>query len=412
MASYVKTKGGINLLLIVGGKPENIALHNTEEHYDQIIQAIKDGKSDSEIYGILKEKELKLKQAAQVTDKIKVEGGEVFFEGDKVDGYLVTSMLNMIAEGFDIKPMALFLTRLSENPSSRVYGELYEFLEKGGIPLTEDGCFLAYRKVNKEFYDIHSRSVLNKPADLMDDRDLEVIQHKMGNRGEATVEIIDGITTISMPRRMVNDNSNETCSHGFHAASYEYMQHFGADASGDIIIICKIDPKDVVSIPRDYNASKMRICRYQVLHVLEDGSRDILRETTVSGEVADLNDTFHLVGTLADGSTKIITTANVLRSLFGDYDQYEGVDEEYGFVKVSIVNTKTGVVAMSKELEVEKAPVTAADDVDEFRVIQDGDVLDTFDNESDAVLAAMGYDRSAGEVTVVDSNDDVVATFS
>jgi hypothetical protein len=65
-----------------------------------------------------------------------------------------------------------------------------------------------------------------------------------------------------MERNKVNENKDQTCSYGLHFAAYEYAEGFGR---GGRMMIMKINPKDVVSIPSDYNNQKGRCCKYEVL---------------------------------------------------------------------------------------------------------------------------------------------------
>jgi hypothetical protein len=48
-----------------------------------------------------------------------------------------------------------------------------------------------------------------------------------------------------------------------HFCSQEYLPHFGGSDSR--VVIVKINPRDVVSIPTDYNNAKGRACRYEVI---------------------------------------------------------------------------------------------------------------------------------------------------
>jgi hypothetical protein len=64
-----------------------------------------------------------------------------------------------------------------------------------------------------------------------------------------------------MARNKVDDNQNNTCSQGLHFCSEGYLKHFG----GARTVIVKINPRDVVSIPNDYNQTKGRACRYEVI---------------------------------------------------------------------------------------------------------------------------------------------------
>jgi hypothetical protein len=67
-----------------------------------------------------------------------------------------------------------------------------------------------------------------------------------------------------MARNAVDDRSEVTCSQGLHFCSQEYLKSF----SGDQIVVLKINPADVVSIPVDYNNTKGRCAAYQVIDVL------------------------------------------------------------------------------------------------------------------------------------------------
>jgi hypothetical protein len=62
---------------------------------------------------------------------------------------------------------------------------------------------------------------------------------------------------------MVDDDANRTCSSGLHFCSQDYLSHFGGSDSR--VVIVKINPRDVVSIPTDYDFSKGRCSRYEVI---------------------------------------------------------------------------------------------------------------------------------------------------
>ena len=143
-------------------------------------------------------------------------------------------MIAMLEEGFDIEPMVNFMENLMRNPSKRSVDELYGFLEKNNLPITPDGCFLAYKKVRNDFKDIHSGTMDNSPG-----------------------------TVVEMERNKVDDDKDRTCSTGLHFCGMSYLNHFGGSDSRTVIV--KIDPSDVVSIPSDYNGAKGRACRYTVI---------------------------------------------------------------------------------------------------------------------------------------------------
>jgi hypothetical protein len=165
---------------------------------------------------------------------VAVQGSKVFYKEREMSGVMTARLIDMYQEGFPVEPLILFMENLMANPSKRAVEELYGFLEKGNLPLTPDGHFLAYKKVRKDFLDIHSGTMSNAPGNV-----------------------------VEMERNTVDDNMNNTCSTGLHFCSKEYLNHFGGHDSRTVIL--KINPRDVVSIPADYNATKGRTCRYEVI---------------------------------------------------------------------------------------------------------------------------------------------------
>ena len=184
--------------------------------------------------------------------KVTVRDGEVFYGATRIHNSLANRIVSMAKEGFDIGHMVKFLENLMANPSYRAVNELYDFLEAGGIPITENGTFLTYKKIRADYTDIHSGKFLNNVGAVVD-----------------------------MPRNMVNEDSSQTCSAGLHVCSYNYLPHFGC-GSGERVVICEVNPADVVSIPADYNNTKMRVCRYTVIgEVTNYTDADILRNAGV-----------------------------------------------------------------------------------------------------------------------------------
>jgi len=135
-----------------------------------------------------------------------------------------------------------FWENLKQNPSYNARLMLFNFLSHNGHPLTEDGCFIAYRGVTEDFKDKHTR--------------------KFDNSVGAICE---------MPRELVDDNPNNTCSAGLHVACYDYAKGFG-----EKLVEVKVNPKDVVCVPVDYNGTKMRTCRFEVVAVGEKLREEVL----------------------------------------------------------------------------------------------------------------------------------------
>jgi hypothetical protein len=141
-----------------------------------------------------------------------------------------------MSKGLPFQPLVNFLNNIMENPSMQSQKELYDFLEHEHLPITEDGHFLAYKAVRSDFKDKYRG----------------VFDNSVGN-------------VCTMQRAKVDDDRGRGCSNGLHAGALNYVAHYGSLEAGDRIVIVKINPKDVVSVPSDSNCEKLRTCSYEVV---------------------------------------------------------------------------------------------------------------------------------------------------
>ena len=181
-------------------------------------------------------------------------GSQLFYKGEVVSGLLGERIIKMANLGLSVDSLIAFLGNLQDNPSSRAVEELYGFLESSKLPITDDGHFLAYKSVKQDYTDHHSGKIDNSVGQV-----------------------------ITMVRHKVDEDKDQTCSYGLHFAAHEYAEGFGC--SGRMMVM-KINPRDVVSIPSDYNNQKGRCCRYEVL---EEVSRDDTK--LVGASVVDTGNT-------------------------------------------------------------------------------------------------------------------------
>jgi hypothetical protein len=141
--------------------------------------------------------------------------------------------------------------------------ELYDFLAYKELPITEDGCFLAYRGLQANFYSKRGN------------KNTKVLKGKVNSAGQ----IYNGVgEEIEIQRNNVDDNRDMTCSVGVHAGSFDYAK----DWNDGKLVVVKINPKDVVSVPRDYNCQKLRCCAYVVVSEVEE--EIVTPATTSKGE--------------------------------------------------------------------------------------------------------------------------------
>ena len=131
--------------------------------------------------------------------------------------------------------------------------ELYNFLQHKYLPITPDGCFIAYKGLTKysgpESTDKMGRKLVS--GDLVDKYTGKSYRNNVGDKN-------------SMHRRNVDDDANRGCSEGLHVGSLEYATEY---ASGGDVVLCKIDPANVVSVPHDCNCQKVRVSEYEVVGI-------------------------------------------------------------------------------------------------------------------------------------------------
>jgi len=224
--SYPYLIQGNNITVVIGNKPHTIS--KTHITYEKVKDAIKTGDWDL-VKDIIEPKQVVLNYGK---GNVSVKGETLYWKGEVLNSGLAIRMIAMLQEGFPIEPMVNFMENLFQNPSKRAVDELYGFLEKNQLPITDDGYFLAYKKVRANYFDVHSGTMDNSVGKI-----------------------------VEMERNKVDDNKDQTCSTGLHFCGQSYLSHFG----GERVVIVKVHPADVVSIPSDYNGAKGRACRYEVI---------------------------------------------------------------------------------------------------------------------------------------------------
>lgn len=225
-------KQGDNIVMVVDGTQYTL---NSETHmnYAKIVESLKAEDWDE----VVKLIDIKKSLEDYSRGLISIVNGEVKYDNETFHNALADRLVDMYSEGFPIDPMIMLIENLMENPSKTSVDEFYLFMENNSLPITPDGYFLAYKKVREDYTDIHTATISNKVGEKP-----------------------------SMRRNQVDDQRHNTCSEGYHFCSLSYLPKFGSHSSdNDRVMILKINPRDVVSIPSDYNNAKGRCCVYEVV---------------------------------------------------------------------------------------------------------------------------------------------------
>ena len=187
-----------------------------------------------------------------------------------------------------IKP---FLENMFKNPFIDAVHEIYDYCKAMDFEITDDGCFLAYKKVRKDLGSIFDKGKT---------------KHKIGEYTEV---------------KMYDTERTNVCSKGLHFCSKSYLQYY----PGEVIIIVKVNPMDVVSIPVDYNFTKGRCRKYLVVGILGDENKTLkdVDESTLDKSV----------GTILRNESRIDETVRLMKKYNNNKEQ---VADEMG-ISVSTV---------------------------------------------------------------------------
>jgi hypothetical protein len=241
----IKTNGSVTLYL------NNECLNVATDHpnYAKIIAKIKADDFD----GIDTLINVAKAVSQYTSNRVTIENGQIFYGGFAVHNTLTDRIIKMMSEGFKFDHMVKFLENLMQNPSARAVNETYWFLENYGLPITEDGCFLGYKAVRNNYTDIYSGKFDNSVGKV-----------------------------VSMPRNQVDDNYGKDCSQGLHVGALDYVVGYGhfvkgapVAEGGNRLLLVKVNPKDVVSVPQYEGHTKMRVCEYTVVNEIKDVVKEL-----------------------------------------------------------------------------------------------------------------------------------------
>ena len=140
--------------------------------------------------------------------------------------------------------LANFMRRAGMIKRGHSVEDLLKFVQKGELPLADDGCVLVYKLLKKTrvegvFVDCHSGNVKQRVGSF-----------------------------VHMDEQLVDPSRSHDCSNGLHVARRDYLGSFG----GDVCVLAKLAPEDVIAVPQ-YDARKLRAKGYHIIAELSDSDR-------------------------------------------------------------------------------------------------------------------------------------------
>ena len=175
-----------------------------------------------------------------------------------------------------------FFERVSKVQRGHSVKDLLKFMEKGELPIADDGSILVYKRLNSTnvpgvFVDCHSGKV----------------KQRVGSH-------------VFMEEALVDPNRSRDCSNGLHVARRDYLNSF----SGDVTVLAKLAPEDVIAVPHS-DARKLRAKGYFIIAQLS--SEDA--QNVCSNQ--KLTDTNLLGNAVAGNHSPILETVQITERLGG-----------------------------------------------------------------------------------------------
>lgn len=189
-----------------------------------------------------------------LSSRVSVEGESILLDGEPLHNAVTEQVLALLSEDRlgDTRPLVLFIEKIEANPNAHSREQLYNWLAAaqsvdGALTIAPDGDIVGYKGVNDDLTSVHAG-----PA-IVDGQ--AVTGHVPNAIG----------SVIEMARDQVHHDPSVGCSRGLHIGTWGY-----ASGWGSTVLKVKFNPSDVVSVPTDCSAQKVRVCRYTVLDIITD----------------------------------------------------------------------------------------------------------------------------------------------
>ncbi len=173
------------------------------------------------------------------------ENGMLQYNGVPIHNILAKKILEKIKAGeMNVDPEINFLESCLRNPNHIAVDDLYLFLTNHeSVPITDDGAVLMYKKVREDFHSYFT------------DKNNQHVDWTPGK-------------VVTMDRAECDPNRDQTCSTGLHTCSREYLPSFYG-SSGRVILV-KVFPEHITSIPAEYGHQKCRSCQAESIREIRD----------------------------------------------------------------------------------------------------------------------------------------------
>lgn len=234
-------------VIFIDGEPVTVSSdnHQWEELRDLLIQ----GTEDIDRVRALSSPAAEVsRRFLALSERITLRDEQIYLDGDVLENVFTEHLLRILADGAEGRDAGFpayvaFLEKLATNPSKKSRKHLTTFVEANKLVLAPDGDIIAYKGVG--------------PTGLSSNAGYGIVNGEIFENAQLQNDVG---SVIEIPRSMVDDDRDSTCSTGLHVGAYNYASRFAQK-----LLTVKVNPRDVVAVPFDASNQKMRVCRYVVV---------------------------------------------------------------------------------------------------------------------------------------------------
>ena len=259
-----------SVVAFIKGRPTTVPAGSIK--HKEVLAALQAGDEKKFVEAVTRSEVASLAAATKAAE-FQTVNGIVSLDGIEVIGALQQKLSRLINEGFPLDYFVAFLRNLRQNPSRTAVSELYDFLAYAELPITADGCFLAYKGIQNDSWSCSAGSTVLSQGKVKGGRVFNGVGEK-----------------IRCERVEVDDDRRNACSNGLHVGSHQYATGFGSKT-----VVVKVNPADVVSVPLDCSCQKMRVCGYEVIADYNGEITSAVASDTAEAQVSEREITAGLI---------------------------------------------------------------------------------------------------------------------
>lgn len=238
--------GTANLTVFIAGQ-RPLSADSTNPNWDAMVQGVLAG--DESIVDLFDMAAAAARKFERLGDRVTANAGRIFLDGDEIDNALTRQIIRFLEAGVDDwQPLVKFFEKALSNPNQHSREQLYVWLERHDLTISEHGDMVVYKGCT-----MHNDGILRSS------RSGPAIVNGQEMNGYVPNEIG---SIIEMQRSSVVHDPSIGCSVGLHVGTANYAKDYARNGA---LLEVHVNPRDVVSVPTDCDAQKVRVARYRVV---------------------------------------------------------------------------------------------------------------------------------------------------